>query len=144
MRRAPEVSTSSGKDGFPAEAQCTQLLSQANVHRQGTIYKGPFSFSFIFFMIRVGLGNILWLDNQRTSWTGTAGRVHNQHHKVSLYFRGQPNVLLLEGKEKKRRRLWGRILIVVFLHDFSESTSRLMCFSFILMYYFIHVCCVMP
>jgi hypothetical protein len=39
---APEVSTSSGKGDFPAEAQCTQLLSQAKVHRQGKMYKGPF------------------------------------------------------------------------------------------------------
>jgi hypothetical protein len=42
---APEVSTSSGKGCFRAEAQCTQLLSQAKVHRQGKMYKGPLLFT---------------------------------------------------------------------------------------------------
>src|SRR4030042_1541848 len=41
---ASAVFTSCGKAGFNADAQCTQLLSQAKVHRQGIIYKGPFSF----------------------------------------------------------------------------------------------------
>jgi hypothetical protein len=35
------VSNSSGKGDFPAEAQCTQLLLQAKVDRQGKMYKGP-------------------------------------------------------------------------------------------------------
>jgi hypothetical protein len=38
---APEVSTSSGNGDLPAEAQCAQLLSHANVQRQGKMYKGP-------------------------------------------------------------------------------------------------------
>jgi len=42
---ALEVSTSSGKGGLPAEAQCTQLLSHAKVHRQGKMYKGPLRFN---------------------------------------------------------------------------------------------------
>jgi hypothetical protein len=42
---APAVSTSSGTGGFPAEAQCAQLLSHANVHRQGKMYKGPLRFN---------------------------------------------------------------------------------------------------
>jgi hypothetical protein len=36
------VSTSSGKAALPAETQCAQLLSHANVHLHGTISKGPF------------------------------------------------------------------------------------------------------
>jgi hypothetical protein len=39
------VSTSSGKGVFPAETQCTQLLLQAKVHRQGKMYKGPLLFN---------------------------------------------------------------------------------------------------
>jgi hypothetical protein len=42
---ASAVSTSSGKGVFPAEAQCTQLLSQAKVHRQGKMYRGPLLFN---------------------------------------------------------------------------------------------------
>jgi hypothetical protein len=42
---ALEVSTSSGKGDLPAEAQCTQLLSHAKVHRQGKMYKGPLLFN---------------------------------------------------------------------------------------------------
>jgi len=41
---APAVSTSSATAGFPAEVQCTQLLSHAKVHRQGTMNKGPLLF----------------------------------------------------------------------------------------------------
>jgi hypothetical protein len=44
-RMALAVSISSGKGGLPAEAQCAQLLSHANVHRQGKMYKGPFCFN---------------------------------------------------------------------------------------------------
>ncbi len=44
---ASSVLTSSGAAGFPAEVQCTQLLSQAKVHRHGMMKSGPLFFTVV-------------------------------------------------------------------------------------------------